>query len=112
MNFHTYAQDFTSVSVEQAADLLAAQDGAILFLGRASCPYCNRFIPKLHTVAQENKLTVHFLDTDRPSPQLTALREQYGVPTVPGLLYAGADGVTVRCDSSMSPEEIANFVGV
>ena len=110
MNFQDFAQDFTTVSVEEAEQLLAAQNGAILFLGRATCPYCNRFIPKLHQVAQDKQLTIHFLDTSKTSSHLQNLRGKYQVPTVPGLLYAATEGVQVRCDSSMTKEEILAFV--
>lgn len=112
MTFQTLAQDFTALTPAQAQELLQKQDGGILFLGRATCPYCQRFIPKLHRVAQDKKLTVHFLDTSSPSPELQTLREHYQVPTVPGLLVAKPTGVQVRCDSSMTEEEIAEFVGV
>lgn len=110
MTFQDYVQDFQTVTVEQAADLLSAKEGAVLFIGRATCPYCNRFAPKLHTVAQENGLTIHFLDSSQVSPELQALRDQYQVPTVPGLLIARTDGVQVRCDSSMTEEEILDFL--
>ncbi|MGV3029780.1 conjugal transfer protein TraF [Streptococcus suis] len=110
MNFQDYIQDFTSVNVEQAQGLLAAQEGGVLFIGRATCPYCNRFAPKLHKVAQDKQVTVHFLDSSQVSPQLQALRDHYQVPTVPGLLVAKSTGVQVRCDSSMTEEEIAAFM--
>lgn len=111
MTFQTLAKDFSPVTVDQARELLTTQDQAILFLGRATCPYCNRFIPKLHAVAQKHQLTVHFLDTSLASPALQDLRDHYQVPTVPGLLYASENGVAVRCDSSMTEDEIAQFVG-
>lgn len=38
MNFQDYIQDFTSVTVEQAQGLLAAKEGAVLFIGRAHLP--------------------------------------------------------------------------
>lgn len=109
-SFDTYRQDFSAVTVTEAAALLEDKQGAILFLGRASCPYCNRFIPKLHQVAQDKQLTVHFLDTTEAIPELQALRERYQVPTVPGLLIARPTGVEVRCDSSLSEQEIADFL--
>lgn len=110
MNFQDYIQDFTNVTVEQAQSLLTAKDGAVLFIGRATCPYCNRFAPKLHKVAQDKQVTVHFLDSSQVSPQLQALRDHYQVPTVPGLLVAKSTGVQVRCDSSMTEEEIVAFI--
>ncbi|HEM5050600.1 TPA: thiol reductase thioredoxin [Streptococcus suis] len=110
MNFQDYIQDFTSVNVEQAQSILTAKDGGVLFIGRSTCPYCNRFAPKLHKVAQDKQATVHFLDSSQVTPQLQALRDHYQVPTVPGLLVAKANGVQVRCDSSMTEKEIAAFI--
>ena len=110
MDFQTYIEDFTTVTVQEAEKLLVDKEGDILFIGRATCPYCNRFVPKLHKVAQENQLTVNFLDSSQMSPARQNLRDHYGVPTVPGLLVAKADGVQVRCDSSMTEEEILNFL--
>ncbi|HEM4019793.1 TPA: thiol reductase thioredoxin [Streptococcus suis] len=83
MNFQDYIQDFTSVTAEQAQNLLAAQD---------------------------KQVTVHFLDSSQISSKLQALRDHYQVPTVPGLLVAKSTGVQVRCDSSMTEEEIAAFI--
>ena len=110
MDFKTYIQDFITIDVEQAQTLLSAKEGAILFIGRATCPYCNRFAPKLHKVAKEEQVPIHFLDSSQASPELQALRDQYQVPTVPGLLVAKADGVQVRCDSSMTEKEITAFI--
>ncbi|HEL1562695.1 TPA: thiol reductase thioredoxin [Streptococcus suis] len=110
MNFQDYIQDFTSVTVEQAQNLLAAKEGTVLFIGRATCPYCNRFAPKLHKVAQDKQETVYFLDSSQVTPQLQALRDHYQVPTVPGLLVAKPTGVQVRCDSSMTEAEIVVFI--
>ncbi|MDG4478610.1 conjugal transfer protein TraF [Streptococcus parasuis] len=110
MDFETYIQDFITIDVEQAQTLLSAKEGGILFIGRATCPYCNRFAPKLHKVAQDKQATVHFIDSSQNSPELQALRDHYHVPTVPGLLVAKASGVQVRCDSSMTEEEIVAFI--
>lgn len=109
--FLALVKDFKTVSPEEAEQLLEAKDDAILFLGRETCPYCRRFAPKLAKVAKEKGWTVHFLNTSTPTSAITALRDKYQVPTVPGFLYAGTDGIKVRCDSSMTEEEIAAFVG-
>ncbi|BCK44200.1 TPA: thiol reductase thioredoxin [Streptococcus suis] len=110
MNFQDYIQDFTSINVEQAQSILTAKDGDVLFIGRSTCPYCNRFAPTLHKVAQDKQVTVHFLDSSQISPELQTLRDHYQVPTVPGLLVAKPTGVQVRCDSSMTEAEIVVFI--
>lgn len=111
--FEEDIQYFQAVSPKKARQLLEAKDGAILFLGRESCPYCRRFAPKLAALAKREKWTVYFLHTQNPAysaQEVTQLRKDYGVPTVPGFLQAKADGIAVRCDSSMTEEEIQNFI--
>lgn len=112
-NFFEDIKNFTVVNPQEARELLEAKEGAILFLGRDTCPYCRRFAPKLAATATSQNWTVYFLHTQNPAysaQEITALRDQYHVPTVPGLLHAKADGVQVRCDSSLSEEEIINFI--
>ncbi|HGA1426292.1 TPA: thiol reductase thioredoxin [Streptococcus suis] len=112
-HFFEDIKDFKAVSPKEASELLAAKDGAILFLGRDTCPYCRRFAPKLAAVAAAQNWTVHFLHTQEPAysaQEIAALREQYHVPTVSGLLVAKASGVDVRCDSSLTEDEILAFV--
>ncbi|MBF6977700.1 hypothetical protein IU403_00905 [Aerococcaceae bacterium zg-BR22] len=106
------ASIFIEVSPEEATTLLQEKAGGILFIGRETCPYCRRFVSKLSKVAKDHQLNVHYLHSQSPKYDANAiqeLRDQYGVKTVPGFLYAGEDGVRVRCDSSMSEEEILAF---
>src|SRR5699024_12256913 len=85
---------------------------SIVFIGRPTCPYCSKFAPKLHKVSTEHKVQVNFVNSEHPdyTNELKDFREKYGVPTVPGILYADGNDVKVRCDSSMTEEEIASFV--
>lgn len=112
-DFMSIANTFQSVSPAEARKLLEAKEGAILFIGRDTCPYCIRFIPKLAQAAKEQNWTVYFLHSQSPvysAQEIAELRNDYQVPTVPGLLHAKATGVAVRCDSSMTVDEIVSFI--
>lgn len=104
---------FEEVTPSQAEALIEAKAGNILFIGRETCPFCRRFANKLSKVAKEQQLKVYFLHSrhSQHEAQTQALRDTYGVPTVPGFIYSDASGVHVKCDSSMSEAEIAAFVG-
>lgn len=110
--FLELVDDFKELSPEEADALLTNEEGTITFIGRPTCQYCRRFAPKLHKVATEKGLTVNYLNSEHPeyTQELRAFREKYGVPTVPGLLYRDSQDVKVRCDSSMTEDEIAEFV--
>lgn len=109
-SFQELIKDFIPISIEEAERLLTQEETAIIFLGRSTCPYCQRFIPKLHSVAQKDGLTVYFLDSSNTDPRLQALRERYQAKTVPALFYVNSNGVEVRCDSSMTEEAIHQFL--
>lgn len=104
---------FTPITVGDAALLLASERSATVFIGRETCPYCRRFVAKLSAVAQENDLIIYYLHSQLPTTMISKiqqLREQYNVPTVPGLLVAKNGEVKVKCDSSMTKEEILDFI--
>ena len=104
---------FKPVSAAQAQEKLTSGDKTILFIGRASCPYCQRFAPKLNRVASANQLTVYFLNSEDAADlaAIQDLRASYNVPTVPGLLVAEEGQVRVVCDSSLSEDAILAFIG-
>lgn len=110
--FETLVQDFNEVTPEEAEALLESGDGNILFIGRETCPFCRKFIVTLHEAANQADLVINFLHSQKEEheEETQKLRDKYGVPTVPGLLYGAKDGVKVVCDSSLSVEDILSFV--
>lgn len=110
-NLQAQLDSFISIDPEKAEQLVQEKAGSIIFVGRPNCPFCQKFIPKLYQVAQDHKLDVYYLYSQDPkfSEEIQAFRNKHGIETVPGLVYAGSQTM-VRCDSSMTPEEIAEFV--
>lgn len=111
-NYLEQVKIFKATTPMEATALLKAKAGHIVFIGRETCPYCRRFAAKLSEVAQAEQLTVHYVHAQDPAyPQeILAFRQKFDIPTVPGFLYSDEAGLKVKCDSSMSPEEIVAFV--
>jgi len=104
---------FNETTPEEAEELLEAKEGNIVYIGRETCPYCRRFVEKLSPLAQEYDLEINYVHSEHPEyeERVDELRDKYDVPTVPGLLYSSSSKeLTVKCDSSMDPEEILEFV--
>lgn len=104
---------YHQVSVNEAEQLLEAKNHAILFIGRETCPYCRKFSTTLSEVVKEKGYQVYFLHSQKPADDLEAInrmRDTYQVKTVPGFLVAKPSGIIVRCDSSLSKEEIIDLV--
>ena len=104
-------KDLELPTLERAQEAIDKKETATFFIGRKTCPYCRKFAAKLATVVAETKAHVYFINSEEPS-QLEALqvfRARYEIPTVPGFLHVEAGKATVRCDSSMSEEEIKAF---
>lgn len=104
---------FQQVRPEDADNLLEINAGHIIYIGRETCPYCRKFVRKLSPLAKEHDLTINYVHSQHPKykEQVDELREKYDVPTVPGLLYSSETaGLVVKCDSSLTPEEILEIV--
>lgn len=110
--FEENTANFTRIDAQDAKARLEQDQGTIVFIGRPTCGFCRKFVGTLDEVQSAKDLTVYYVNSEEPEDldNVQELRSEYGVATVPGFLYRGEEGVKVRCDSSMSVEEIHAFV--
>ncbi|TWS94365.1 MULTISPECIES: conjugal transfer protein TraF [unclassified Streptococcus] len=111
--FAEIVSNFNPTTVETLQSKFVQGEKVVLFLGRATCPYCQRFAPKLANVVEADGLTIDFINSEEAT-QLESIqnfRHQYEIKTVPALLVAENGQVKVVCDSSLSEDEIRTFIG-
>ena len=106
--------DLEVTTVERARQAIANKENATFFIGRKTCPYCRKFATTLASVVAETQAYIFFINSEEPSEleELQAFRSEYGIPTVPGFLHTENSQVAVRCDSSMTAEEIKSFANL
>lgn len=107
-----FAEAFTKITVAKAEQLIENDEHVVIFVGRSTCPYCQRFEPKLTNVAKASGQTVYFINSEDVADlaAIQIFRNKYTIPTVPGLLVAHAGEVKVVCDSSLPEDVIAEFI--
>src|SRR5690606_25570116 len=103
---------FEKINSEKAQELINGESEAVIYIGKAVCPFCQRFVKKLKKVAEETNTHIYLVDSSEESDMegITAFRSRYDIPTVPGFIYTNGTTVNVKCDSSMSEEEIKTFM--
>jgi predicted bacteriocin transport accessory protein len=103
---------FDKISSAKAQELVKGEGEAVIYIGKAVCPYCQKFIQKLKKVAEETDTHIYYVNSVEESDMedITAFRNEYDIPTVPGFIYTNGDIVNVKCDSSMPEEEIKAFM--
>ncbi|WP_219137355.1 thioredoxin [Streptococcus mitis] len=107
-------KDLEVTTVARAQEALDKKETATFFIGRKTCPYCRKFAGTLAGVVAETKAHIYFINSEEPSQlnELQAFRSRYGIPTVPGFVHISDGQINVRCDSSMSAQEIKDFAGL
>ncbi|MGX7092610.1 glutaredoxin family protein [Hutsoniella sourekii] len=113
-DFTNDARDFKSVTAAVAEKLIASQTGEVVFVGRPTCHFCRKFMPKLHQVAKDHQIEVNYLSSEVSgnTEEIEAFRNHYKVQTVPALVYSDQEGTKIVCDSSLEPEEIEAFLNL
>lgn len=103
---------FEPITPEKAQEKIDAGEKEIIFIGKPSCPYCQKFAPKLKKVVDKHDLTVHYIFSEDPQhgEAIKNLRDRHQIKTVPALIYTD-NTPAIKCDSSMTVEEIEAFVG-
>ena len=104
-------KDLEVTTVARAQEALDKKETSTFFIGRKTCPYCRKFATTLAGVVAETKAHIYFINSEEAS-QLDALQEfrsRYEIPTVPGFVHISNGQIKVRCDSSMSAQEIKDF---
>lgn len=103
---------FDKIDSAKAQELIKGDGEAVIYIGKAICPFCQLFVPKLMKVAEETDTHIYHVNSveDSDMEGITAFRQEYDIPTVPGFIYSNGGTVNVRCDSSMTEEEIKAFM--
>ena len=107
-------KDLEVTTVDRARQAIADKETATFFVGRKTCPYCRKFAATLAGVVADTKAPLFFINSEEASEleKLQAFRSEYSIPTVPGFVHVQDGQVSVRCDSSMTADEIKAFAGI
>lgn len=104
-------KDLELTTVDRARQAIADKETATFFIGRKTCPYCRKFATTLASVVADTKAHIFFINSEESGEldKLQSFRSEYSIPTVPGFVHVQDGQVSVRCDSSMTAEEIKAF---
>lgn len=112
MTYEDNVAGFEKIDSAKAQQLVKGGSEAIIYIGKEECPYCRKFVAKLNKVAEETGARIYHVNSVEESDMegITAFRNEYSIPTVPGFIYTDGENVRVKCDSSMPEEEIKAFM--
>jgi predicted bacteriocin transport accessory protein len=110
----SYEEDvqlFEKVISTQADELLSNKDLAATYIGRGTCPFCRKFAKKLSGLTNKINTTIYYVDSANFSDNfINSFREKYNIVTVPGFIVSKNGEIDVRCDSSISEDEILDML--
>ena len=112
MSYEENVAGFDKIDSAKAEELVKGDGEAVIYVGKSGCPFCQKFVEKLNKVAKETDAHIYYVNSIENADMkgVSAFRSEYDIPTVPGFIYTNGDTVNVKCDSSMSEEEIKSFM--
>ncbi|WP_238901073.1 thiol reductase thioredoxin [Clostridium sp. YIM B02500] len=110
-NYEENVKLFEKVISTQAEELLSNEELAVIYIGRATCPFCRKFAKKLSALTNKISTTIYYVDSSNFSDNLIdSFREKYNIVTVPGFIVSKNREIEVRCDSSITENEILDLL--
>lgn len=110
----TYKEDiksFKQIHSTEADKLLSSEKLTVVYIGRETCPYCRKFAKKLGNLYNKLNTVIYYVNSeDFSDNEISSFREKYHVVTVPGFIVSKNGKYEIRCDSSMSEDEIINML--
>lgn len=114
MQYEQTVNNFVELTAQQVEERLANGERTILYIGKPVCPFCQKFVPKLDSVREQNDLTIHYLNSlnTLTDSEIKALRDKLQVPLVPQIVTIdGPDAFTnLNIDSSASEEKLTELL--
>ncbi|GMR70483.1 thiol reductase thioredoxin [Aerococcus viridans] len=112
--FEKEIKDFQEISANVAKGFLEEDEAKLVFIGRPTCPFCRKYLPKLIQALGEDVSSTYYLNSEETATDdaLSDFRFEVGAKTVPSLVYLGGDGKfkNLNADSSDSVAEIAQAI--
>ncbi|ALS79694.1 bacteriocin transporter [Planococcus kocurii] len=103
---------FEKIDSAKAQELVKGETEAVIYVGKAVCPFCQTFVKKLKDVSEQTNTHIYYVNSVEAADMdgISAFRNQYNIPTVPGFIYTKGDTTNVKCDSSMNKAEIKAYM--
>lgn len=101
------------IHLSEVQDKINNKEDFILYIGRESCPYCQKFAPKLAVAIQKTNQTVYYLDNDsKERKDITSFAHDMNIKTVPNLssFKKGSKETYLTKGSKSSIDEIMDLL--
>lgn len=112
-NYTEATRHFLPLNLKQVEEKLVHKEEFVLFTGRESCPYCQKFVPKLARAVFNTQTTVYYLDSEKGDiAAITHFSKKHSIKTVPNLSFFknGEQISYLEKGSHSSLEEIQIFL--
>ena len=101
------------IPLSKVQEKINNKEDFILYIGRESCPYCQKFAPKLAVAIQKTNQTVYYLDNDsKERKDITSFAHDMNIKTVPNLssFKKGSKETYLTKGSKSSIDEIMDLL--
>lgn len=112
--FEEKVKDFNEITANVAQEMLEDDEAKLLFIGRSTCPFCRKYLPKLIQALGDDVNDTYYLNSEQTvtDDALSDFRFEVGAKTVPSLVYVGGDSKfkNLNADSSDSVDKIGQAI--
>lgn len=96
--FTKYEKEVENFNKVSSKELLVdkGNEGKFIYVGRKTCKYCRKFVPKIKNVFEQKNIELNYLDTESLSEDSKKqIINKYQLTGVPSLIFINKENKTV-----------------
>ncbi len=111
-NYGRLTSKYEQITLNKVDNL---NDGDIVYVGRKTCPYCRKFVPKLSMASNRLEKKIYYIDTDlekeRSRYDLEKFIKDYNISGIPTLIKKSNEKLVIKnVDESISIEKLEKII--
>lgn len=114
LSYKEIVKTFETIKLNEFNKKIAEKEEFLVYIGRETCPHCQKFVPMLHDITQKQKVDIVYIESDKldlESDEFKSFQTQYKIESVPFMMAITENGKSYETlNDTENKKELSEFI--